>query len=188
MRFRPGAAVLAASVLAAALTGCSLFAEQQTQQPYDPSDGISITVGDVRLLNALVFTDDGQDGNFTASAVNGGSADVDLVLQYVSGGDKIEVQLPIPAGEILRVGSGESGQLFLPEIASAPGSLLKIYFQYGDRPGTQAEIPVLDAELEEYKGLLPTPTPTPTPRPTQTLIPGETLAPTDPATSETPAP
>lgn len=186
MRFRTGAAVLAASVLAAALTGCSLFAVHQTLHPYDASDGISVRVGDVHLINALVFTEDGQDGNFTGAAVNTGDSDVDLVLQYVSGGDKVNVELEVPAGETVRLGSGEEGQVFLPDIDTAPGALLKIYFQYGDKAGTQADIPVLDTALEEYDGLLPTPTPTPTP--TQTLIPGETLAPADPAATETPAP
>jgi hypothetical protein len=176
VRFRTGAAAVAASVLAVALTGCSLFAVHQTLHPYDASDGVSVTVGDVRIINALVFTEDGQDGNFTGAAVNTGSSDVDLVLQYVSSGDKVEVDLEVAAGETVRIGSGAAGQVFLPSIDTAPGSLLKIYFQYGDRPGKQAEIPVLDTALSEYDGLLPTPTPTPTP--TQTLIPGETLAPT----------
>jgi hypothetical protein len=181
VRFRTGASVVAASALALLLAGCSLFAVHQTLHPYDASDGVSVTVGDVRIVNALVFTEDGQDGNFSAAAVNSGDDDVDLVLQYVSGGEKIDVEIEVPAGETVRLGSGEDGQVFLPEIDTPPGSLLRIYFQYGDRPGKQADIPVLDTALEEYDGLLPTPTPTPTP--TGTSTPGEMPAPT-----ETPAP
>lgn len=173
MRIRLGAALAAASVLALALTGCSLFAVHQTLHPYDASDGVSVTVGDVRIINALVFTEDGQDGNFTGAAVNSGDSDIDLVLQYVSGGDKVNVELEIPAGETVRI--GEKGQIFLPDIDSAPGSLLKIYFQYGDSAGKQADIPVLDTALPEYDGLLPTPTPTPTV--TETAAPTETPAP-----------
>lgn len=181
MRFRTGASAVAASALALALTGCSLYAVHQTLHPYDASDGVSVTVGDVRIVNALVFTEDGQDGNFTAAAVNSGTDDVDLVLQYLSGGDKVDVEIEVPAGETVFLGGSDFGQVFLPEIDTPPGALLKIYFQYGDRSGKQADIPVLDTALEEYDGLLPTPTPTPTP--TQTLIPGGTPAPT-----ETPAP
>jgi hypothetical protein len=173
VRFRTGASVVAASALAVALTGCSLFAVHQTLHPYDAGDGVSVTVGDVRIINALVFTEDGQDGNFTGAAVNTSSSDVDLVLQYVSDGDKVEVDLEVAAGETVKI--GEDGQVLLPAIDTAPGSLLKIYFQYGDRPGKQAEIPVLDTALFEYDGLLPTPTPTPTvtatPEPTETPTP-----------------
>jgi hypothetical protein len=180
VRIRSGAIIAAASALALALTGCYAFVEAQTQFPYDASDGVSVTVGEVRIINALVFTEDGQDGNFTGAAVNTSGDDVDLMLQYVSGGDKVDVEIEVPAGETVFLG-GRGDQVFLPEIDTPPGALLKIYFQYGDRSGKQADIPVLDTAFEEYDGLLPTPTPTPTP--TQTLIPGETLAPT-----ETPAP
>jgi hypothetical protein len=97
------------------------------------------------------------------------------VLQYLSDGDKVEVELEVPAGETVRI--GEKGQVLLPAIDTAPGSLLKIYFQYGDRPGKQADIPVLDTALPEYDGLLPIPVPTPTPTVTATPQPTETPAP-----------
>jgi hypothetical protein len=171
VRVRTGASILAAAVLATGLAGCSLFAEHQTLHPYDPTDGISVTVGDVRLVNVLVFTEDGEDGNFTAAAVNTGDADIDLTLQYLSDGEKIDVEIEIPVGETVEIGSGENGQVFLPSIDAAPGTLLPIYFQYGDRPGKQKDIPVLDASLEQYEGLLPTPTPTPTETSTPTPTP-----------------
>jgi len=177
VRFRTGAAAVAASVLAVALTGCSLFAVHQTLHPYDASDGVSVTVGDVRIVNALVFSEDGQDGNFTGAAVNSGERDIDLVLQYSSDGEKVDVELEIAAGETVRIGSGEAGQVFLPAIDTAPGSLLKIYFNYAGSQGKQVDIPVLDTALPEYDGLLPTPTPTPTPTVTATPLPTETPAP-----------
>jgi hypothetical protein len=174
VRIRTGASIVAASALAVILTGCSLFAVHQTLEPYDASDGVSVTVGDVRLINVLVFTEDGEDGNLSAAAVNTGDSDVDLTVQYLSDGEKVNVEVEVPAGETVRLGGGEAGQVFLPAIGTAPGSLLTIYFQYGDRPGKQADIPVLDTSLEEYDGLLPTPTPTPTPTVTATPTPAPT--------------
>lgn len=176
MRVRTGASLVVAALLVSALAGCSLFANQQTLRPYDASDGISVTVGDVRILNALVFTEDGEDGNFSAAAVNTGDADVDLTLQYVSGGEKVNIDIKIPVGEMVTIGSGENGQVLLPAIDTLPGSLLPIYFQYGSREGKQADIPVLDAGLTQYAGLLPTPVPMPTPTPTVTPTPTETPA------------
>ncbi len=174
MRVRTGASIAAAFALVAGLSACS-FAFPQTQKPYEASDGVSVTVGDIRVLNAIVFTEDGEDGNFFAAAANSGDSDVDLTLQYVSGGEKVNVEIEVPAGETVRLG-GEDGQVFLPGIDAAPGALLAIYFQYGDRPGKQIDVPVLDAALGEYDGLLPTPTPTPIPTVTATPEPTETPA------------
>jgi hypothetical protein len=172
VRVRTGASIAATFALAAGLSACS-FAFPQTQEPYEASDGVSVMVGDIRVLNAIVFTEDGEDGNFFAAAVNTGDSDVDLTLQYLSDGEKVDVEIEVPAGETVRLG-GEDGQVFLPGIDAAPGSLLSIYFQYGDRPGKQIDVPVLDTALESYDGLLPTPTPTPTPAVTATPTPSPT--------------
>ncbi len=176
MRIRSGAALVAASALAVGLTGCSLFAVHQTMHPYDASDGVSVVVGDVRVINALVFTEDGQDGNFTGAAVNTSGDDVELTLQYVSDGDKVNVEIEVPAGETVHFG-GEDAQVLLPGLDTPPGALVKIYFQYGDESGKQIDVPVLDTALEEYDGLLPSPMPTPTPTVTATPVPNETPAP-----------
>lgn len=178
MRIRPVASLVAATALALGLSGCSLFAVHQTLQPYDASDGVSVTVGDVRVINAIVFTEDGQDGNFSAAAVNRSDSDIALKLQYVSEGEKVDVELDVPAGETVRFG-GEDDQVILSGLSTAPGSLVKIYFQYGNVPGKQIDVPVLDTALEEYDGLLPSPTPTPNPTRTITATP---------AATETPAP
>jgi hypothetical protein len=173
VRVRTGASIVAAFVITVGLSACSVFNTPHTQKPYDSSDGVSVTVGDIRVLNAIVFTEDGEDGNFFASAANSGDSDVDLNLQYTSGGEKVDVVIEIPAGETVRFGS-EGGQVFLPGIDTAAGSLLAIYFQYGGTPGKQIDVPVLDNELPQYGDLLPTPTPTPTPTVTATPEPTPT--------------
>lgn len=175
MKVRTGAKVAVVALLAAGLAGCSLLMTPQTQYAYDASDGVRVAVGDVRLLNMIVFTEDGEDGNFTAAAVNSSDDDVDLTLQYVSGGDKVDVELTLPAGTTFRLGSGDGEQILLPGIDTPAGSLLTIYVQYGAEPGKQVPVPVLDAALEQYEGLLPMPVPTPTltatPEPVETPAP-----------------
>jgi hypothetical protein len=173
VRVRTGASIVAAFVLAVGLSACSVFNPPHTQKPYDSSDGVSVTVGDIRVLNAIVFTDDGENGNFFAAAANSGDSDADLTLQYQSGGEKVDVVVEVPAGETVYLG-GADGQVLLPGIDTPAGSLLQIYFQYGDRPGKQIDVPVLDAELAHYENLLPTPTPTPTPTVTATPEPSPT--------------
>jgi hypothetical protein len=176
VRVRIGASIAAAFAITVGLSACSVFNTPHTQQAYDSSDGVSVSVGDIRVLNAIVFTEDGEDGNFAAAAANSSDSDVELLLQYVSGGEKVDVVIDVPAGETVRFG-GEESQVFLPGIDTTAGSLLPIYFQYGDKPGKQVDVPVLDTALAHYDGLLPTPTPTPTPTITATPEPSPSPTP-----------
>lgn len=173
MRARLGAVALL-TVVATALVGC--VGKVQTQIPYDPSDGVGVSVGSVRVVNLIVLTEDGEDGNLIGAAVNGGTEDVELVFQYGSGSDRTEVSVEVPADETVHLGTGDEGQLFLPGIDAQPGDLLEIYVQYGDEQGALARVPVLDGSLPEYSDHLPTPTPTPTP--TETTGPEPTSTPT----------
>ncbi len=178
MRARVAASTGIAAVAAIVLAGCNFITTQQTLEPYDPSDGVSTTVGDVQVLNALVVSDDGESGNLVFSALNSGSDDVDLTVQFESNGEKVTLDVDVDAGSTGVFGFGEDGQLFLAGIDTKPGSLLPIYFQYGDEQGRQLLVPVLDGELDEYASLVPTPTPTPTPT--------ETPATPDPTPTPTP--
>lgn len=162
MKVRAGASVAAAALLAVGLTGCSLFAVHQTMYPYDPSDGVSAEVGDISILNALVITEDGEDGNFSAAAVNTGDSDVDLTLQYSAGGETVDVEVTIPAGQTVTLGTPDA-QVLLPGIDSIPGSLLDLYISDGSAAGVKVPVPVLDATLGFYDELLPMPVPTPEP-------------------------
>jgi hypothetical protein len=177
VRARVAASAGLTALVAMTLAGCNFFTPQSTLVPYDPSDGVSAQVGDVHVLNALIVSEDGVDGNLLFSALNSGSDDVDLTLQFESNGEKVTLDVDVAAGTTGVFGFGESGQLFLAGIDTQPGGLLPVYFQYGDEQGRQLLVPVLDGELEQYQGLLPTPTPTPTPTETATPTPTPTAAP-----------
>jgi hypothetical protein len=163
VRARVVASAGLAALVAIALAGCNFITPQQTLVPYESSDGVSGRVGDVDVLNAVVLSDDGVDGNLVFSAVNTGSDDVTLNVQFESDGDKVTLDVDIDAGATGQFGFGDGGQLFLAAIDAKPGDLLPIYFQYGDHQGRQLLVPVLDGALEQYAPYLPTPTPPPTP-------------------------
>lgn len=178
MKVRIAASVVVAGILATVLAGCYAFAVPQTHHLYDASDGVSVTVGDVKLINAVVFTEDGVDGNFTGTAANAGTSDVTLTLQYQSGSSKVDVTVDVPAGATIQLGdSSGDGQIPLAGIDTPPGALLKVYVQYGTVPGKQIDVPVLDGSLRQYDSLLPTPMPTPTPTPTGSATPTPTPTP-----------
>ncbi len=162
MRVRSGVAALLIAGIGLSLTGCSFFVPQWTTTAYDPSDGVSVRVGDIEILNAIVVTETGEDGNLVATAVNRGADDIDLVLQFTSNGERTDVTVEVPARSTVNLGFGADGQFFLVGIDTSPGALLAIYVQYGGEQGRQFLVPVLDGSLAEYAPLLPTPTPTPT--------------------------
>ena len=180
MKARAIASIVAVGLVTTGIAGCTFVTPIGTQSIVDVTDGVNVTVGDVKLLNALVVSKDGTTGNLIAQAYNESDESIELVLQYdVSGTHTVDVTLaPNKATDL---GFGTKGQVLLPKIDTDPGSLLALYVQYGSEPGKQVKIPVLGNQMAEYKHLLPTPTPKPTP--TQTLIPGATLSPSPSATA-----
>lgn len=158
MQARIGATALLALVTVA-LAGCA-GNPPQTQQQYEPSDGISVSVGDLRVVNMIVLTDDGENGNLIGTAVNSSDEDIDVIFQWEGDGGRTDVSVEVPADSTLDLGYGEEGQLLLEGIDAEAGDLIQIYVQYGDEQGQEAQVPVLDGSLPEYSDYLPTPSPT----------------------------
>ncbi|MCU1416582.1 MAG: hypothetical protein JWP32_756 [Schumannella sp.] len=178
MRARVAASAALAALLAVTLAGCNFFTPQTTLKPYDASDGVSTIVGDVHISNALVLSEDGVSGNLLFTAVNDSNKPVDLTVQYESLGKRTDLPLKVDASGSSQFGFGDGGQLFLTAIDTKPGGVIAIYFQYGDQPGKQLMVPVLDGSLEQYSPFLPqTPTPTPTPIESGTPTPDPTATP-----------
>jgi hypothetical protein len=184
VKARAFASIVVAGVVIAGVAGCTFVTPIATQDINDVTDGIDVTVGHVKLLNATVITDDGKDGNLVASAYNDSDQSIDLTLQYDTDG-KRTVDIELAPNSATPIGFGKKGQLFMPSIGTKAGGLLPLYVQYGDEQGKQVKVPVLDGSEEQYSTL--TPTPVPAPRSTGTATPSPTDSAT-PAPSGTPAP
>lgn len=180
MRARIATSIALAAALAASLAGCNFVTPQASLQPYEPSDGVSASVGDVDVRNAMIISEDGISGNLVFHAINNSSEDVELAVQYEVAGTKTTITIDVPADGTTDVGYGDDGQQFLGSILEKPGGLLPLYFQYGDNIGDQVEVPVLDGSLPQYADLIPTPTPAPTIPPVAT--PAPTPSPTETTT------
>lgn len=165
MKVRSGAAVAIAAAITLGIAACAPIA---TLKPYDPSDGVSTKVGDVKVLNALVLTKAGANGNLLFSAYNPSDELIQLNVQYDSDGGTVTKTATLLPDVTTDFGYGKKGQFYLPGITTKAGSLVDIYFQYGDEEGKQITVPVLDGGLPQYSDLLPTPTPTPKPTTTPT--------------------
>jgi len=168
-------AATAAAIAALVMLGVAACAPIASLKPYDASDGVSTTVGQVKVLNALVLTKSGKDGNLLFSAYNPTDGPVDLNVQYGEGGDRTTVVATLKPDATTDFGYGKKGQFLLPGLGAKPGSLAHVYFQYGNEEGSELTVPVLDGSLPQYQNLLPTPTPTPTP--TFTATPSATPTP-----------
>ena len=153
-RFAPVAA--ASLVAATALTGCTFTAEIANLQPYDPSDGVGLTLDEVAVRNAMLITGDGSEANLVVTVVNSSGEDIDLQVQYGPTGSRQTEVIELPAQpELTQVGSDPANQLLFSDPDIIAGSLFPVYFQYGSVQGEVIDIPVLDGTLPEYELLVP---------------------------------
>jgi hypothetical protein len=175
-------AATAAAIAALVMLGVAACAPIASLKPYDASDGVSTTVGQVKVLNALVLTKAGKDGNLLFSAYNPTDGPVELNVQYGDASDRTTVSATLRPDATTNFGYGKKGQFLLSGLKTKAGSLVDIYFQYGDEAGKQITVPVLDGGLSQYSGLLPTPTPTPTPTATSKPVLPPAVTPAPPPT------
>lgn len=154
MRSRATSIFLAGLVLAS-LTGCTFGAVQSTQQPYDPSDGIGAEIGSVKLLNALLVTDNGEDATLSVTLANDGIQNAAVKVSWeTESGDRVERNVYVSAGTAKTIGS-EGNTFVLSGIDAELGGLFPVFFQYDEVEGEELMVPVLDGGLEEYTDLVP---------------------------------
>lgn len=182
MRARTTATVVLAGAVMVLTAGCNFISPQTTTEKYDASDGFSTNVGSLQVRNAMVFTDNGDAASLSVTVLNDSDTARTLKVQYDSFGSPKTVSIPVAAnGETRRGTTGGDQQALLNGIGKQPGSLLKVYLQYGDAQGKSFKVPVLDGSLDEYKTLLPSPVPT------QTSVPTDSSSAEPTATRTTPA-
>lgn len=170
MRSRVAASVVLAAGVLLGSTGCAFFVPQATQLPYEPSDGVSTTVGDIKVRNAMAITEDGTDVNLVMVVVNSGTKAQSVRFEYNFGDDAEGTagvdHVDIAPGETISFGNGEDAtHLVLDDADVALGSLMPVFVQYGNETGKQMLVPVLDNTLPGYSDLVPTITPLATPTP-----------------------
>ncbi|WP_448005626.1 hypothetical protein [Agromyces bauzanensis] len=153
MKARLAASAALALGLVMGAAGCAMVTPQATTEKYEPSDGVSADLGDLDLRNVLVVSEDGEDGTLVMTVVNRGERRATLGVQFGEGGDVVEVA--VPAGETLVLGSEDEEPVVLEGMDAEVGGLVPMYFQYGDVEGVEKLVPVLDARLPEYADLAP---------------------------------
>ncbi|CAI8327804.1 MAG: Uncharacterised protein [Cellulomonadaceae bacterium TMED98] len=148
--------VASVALSVALVGGCTFTAEIANLEPYDPSDGVGLTLEGVAVRNALLVTADGDEANLVMTIVNTTGDDVALRLQYGAPDARVTEEVLLPAQpELSQVGSDPANQLIFTDDAIEAGTLFPVYFQYGSVQGEIIEVPVLDGTLPEYELLVP---------------------------------
>lgn len=158
-RRRLGSIVLTAGAAGtlALLGACSVKSPTQTQEPYQPADGVALSSGQVDARNLLIVTKaKGETGVLSGNLVNLGTQDVTVTFATDSGDGTGKT-----AGTV-DLGPREQRDITGVEIASvaaAPGALtgLVMTTSAGD---AVTQVPVLPPDLY-YSTVTPTPGETP---------------------------
>lgn len=173
---------LAAAVLvlaAPALSSCGGNFNQQTNQIYNPAEGVDDRSGRVDVLNALVVSTENGSGTVVATLVNN-DLDRDDSLKSIAGAgsdSNLEVTpggpTAIPAGGLLNL--AERGRNFVEGERIRAGYFVNITFTFDRGKAITVNAPVVNGAEPEYTSV-PQPTPTGTPSPSETASPTPTEA------------
>ncbi|GCE75740.1 hypothetical protein [Cellulomonas biazotea] len=167
-RLRTPRLLVLAGVVAAGLVlaGCSATNPITTEDEYAASDGVLVTLGDVRGSNLLVLTAGEGEPAVLHGALTNDGAEEETVTLTLDGAEPTVV--PVPAGAtVLLDGSDEDGHadVSVAAISVPAGALAPLTVATGRSGSVNLDVPVLDGTLPEYAGSIPTASATPTPEP-----------------------
>jgi hypothetical protein len=167
-RRRTVTAAAAALLAVPALSACGVSFGAQTDQPYQPSDGVVDRSGPVDVLNALVVSDTPGSGRLVAGLAN--NADEDDALTGINGAgddDSVSYELgdgstDIPANGFVNLAGDDAVmvQVAGSEEAVLPGKFLRLTFQFENADDVTVNVPVLE-QNEDYADVeMPSASPT----------------------------
>jgi hypothetical protein len=175
VRARTASSIVLAALIAVGTSSCTFITPQATRISYFPSDGFDATVGDVEVRNAILLTEDGSEAgaSLVVTLVNGSSDSQRVSFQHelTEGGTERETRTVTAAPGLTKYGAEDSQRIVFDSVDPTPGSLTKIYIQYGDTEGVEMDVPVLNGDQETYTDLVPGETGS-TPDTTVTTTPG----------------
>ncbi|MGN6302042.1 MAG: hypothetical protein ACTHN8_13250 [Angustibacter sp.] len=151
---RQGARALALAAAVSALSACGYFSQTTTELNYNPSDGVSASVGDVGARNLLVVGDKGSEGLVSGALVNTGSSDATVTI--TAPGSPQPVQISVSPGQLVSLGSGtDQRSVVVGNLKQPAGSLVKITLSSPQGGEVSVDVPVV-APQNEYSTVTPT--------------------------------
>lgn len=146
-------AIASSALVLLATTGCGLLFDQTSIKPYDPSDGFSVTVDDVKVRNAMVVSADGTKAVFVAGIVTSGESKI-LNLNLKNKADEWSAYQITVSGGKANAGVPQHYEVDIADLGAKPGDLLEATVQYGNSSTVAFYVPVIDAADPTYADLL----------------------------------
>jgi hypothetical protein len=162
---RPLAALITIPVLCLAAVGCASV-RAQTQEWYEPADGVSTDAGDIGVRNVVLVADEeGSVATLLATFANEGATDE---LVEVRVGERITPpaggRLEIPEDGYARLGPGPGDvRLDVFGADAQPGQFVDVEFVFQDAPRAEVQALVQLAEGDYAAALDDAEEPTATP-------------------------
>jgi hypothetical protein len=140
---------------AASVAGC---APSVTNKPYEASDGINVTVGDVKGINLMLISGAKGDPGRLLGAFSNGGDDGTTVTVAPQGTDPASIDVDSSSTVYLGTEDNQKDVVF-PSTGAAPGAVLPVTITV-DGTSSTVSVPVLDGTLPDYATLVPTASPT----------------------------
>ena len=149
-RRRVSAALVAVAVLGL-LTGCDLFAPQDTKYIQETADGVNGDVGEIFIGNAVLLTQESSSpASLVATLINQGESSEEVRIVTSAGSETVTVK---PA-ESVQLGTSDGQSVTFDGLDAQPGALADVTFQTSTMTET-LQVPVLDGSLPQYQDLVP---------------------------------
>ncbi len=172
---------LAAAVLVLAapvLSSCGGNFNQQTNQIYNPAEGVNDRSGSVDVLNALVVSSESGSGTVVATLVNNDQDHDDTLKSIAGAGNDANLKITpggptvIPAGGLLNL--AERGRNFVEGDRVQAGYFVDLTFTFDRGTAITVNAPVVNGAEPEYTAVpQPAPTGAPSPSASGSETPGE---------------
>jgi hypothetical protein len=191
-RLRSAAAVAISVVSLSGVAGCAVFSPPTVLRPYVPSDGLSATVGDVSVRNALIVAGAvDQPGVVSAALVNSGEQAAQVTVTVDTGSAPTSSTFTVGPGTSFTIGSGSgaanltggdvesdtTGWMQVPTVTEVPGALVPVTFATGGQTAS-LNAPVV-RPCFAYAELTPTPSASPGATAGAAATPSATPSPSD---------
>jgi hypothetical protein len=158
-RFRRRIAATAVLVTSPALAACGVSFGAQTDQVYNPADGVSARGGEVDVLNALIVSDTPGTGRLIGGLSNENTDKSDSITGVRGVGDDQAVTFSlaggsttIPAGGLLQLADPSAANIVVkgtPDLVKA-GGYVRLTFSFQNAQEATVNVPVLEPD-ETYK-------------------------------------
>lgn len=144
---------LGALALTTALSGCAVFSPMTTELPYNPGDGVALSLGEVQIRDIVIIASaQGEPATIAAYVVNRSAEDVTVGFA-TEGGEP--ATLEVPAGAAVQASpAGEEG-LTIESLEVAPGSIVPLQIQVDDNAPARVGAPSVSASNPMYSDFAP---------------------------------